>query len=183
MANAQTKITITHDVAQVAGDLQSQGITAQNGKLQHINWLQDLLNQIMSGAKDGTLVTSIDNGDGVAASGTLTLASVVATDTCVVGSQTFTAVASGATGNQFNVGGTDTITATNLAAVINTVLAGAVVASSSAAVVTITAVPVGIIGNQIKLTGNAHITASGAYLASGANVTGSVTSSTYKSGM
>jgi phage tail sheath gpL-like len=180
---AQTKITITHDVADVAADLQSKGITAQAGKLQHINWLQSLLSRVSGGISNATLSTTIDKGDGVAATGTLTLAGVVATDTCVVGSQTFTAVASGATGNQFNVGGSDTLTAVQLVSVINTVLAGSVVASSVGAVVTITSAVQGVIGNQIKLTGNAHITASGAYCASGAAATSSSSTSTYAFGL
>lgn len=51
---------------------------------------------------------------------TLTLAGVVATDTCVVNGVTYTCVASGATGNQFNIGASDTLTAANLAALIAT---------------------------------------------------------------
>jgi hypothetical protein len=46
-------------------------------------------------------------------------ASVVATNAITINGVVFLCVASGATGNQFNVGGTDTISATNLAAVIN----------------------------------------------------------------
>lgn len=46
----------------------------------------------------------------------VTLAGVIANDTVVINGRTFTCVASGATGNQFNVGGTDIVTATNLAA-------------------------------------------------------------------
>jgi len=44
----------------------------------------------------------------------------VAGDTVVVNGVTFTAIASGATGNQFNVGANTTITAINLAATLNT---------------------------------------------------------------
>lgn len=43
----------------------------------------------------------------------------VAADTVTINGITFTAIASGATGNQFNVGSTTTITATNLAATLN----------------------------------------------------------------
>lgn len=68
---------------------------------------------------------------------TITLTSVVATDAVVVNGTTFTAVASGATGDQFNVGVDDAATATNLAAKIHA-LAG-VSATSDAAVVTVTA--------------------------------------------
>jgi len=50
---------------------------------------------------------------------TITLAGFVNTDTFVCYGKTFTCVTSGATAGQFNVGGTDTISATNAAAAIN----------------------------------------------------------------
>lgn len=74
---------------------------------------------------------------------TITLTSVVATDAVTVGETKFTAVASGATGDQFNVGVDDTETAVNLAAKINA-LAG-VTATSDGAVVTVTADAPGIV--------------------------------------
>lgn len=49
----------------------------------------------------------------------LTLVGVVATDSCTINGVTYTAVASGATAFQFNVGGTDTITAANLVSQFN----------------------------------------------------------------
>ena len=67
---------------------------------------------------------------------TITLTSVVATDSVIVGETIFTCVASGATGNEFDVGIDDTATAANLAAKINA-LAG-VTATSDGAVVTVT---------------------------------------------
>jgi hypothetical protein len=101
------------------------------------------------------------------ASGTLTLASVVSTNTCVVGLVTYTA------DTDFAVGASDTITAANLAAAINADAnqAGIVTATSANAIVTVKALPAGKIGNTIILTGSANITASGAHLASGANGT------------
>ena len=68
---------------------------------------------------------------------TITLDTVVPTDAVIVAGTTFTAVASGATGNQFNVGADDAETATNLAAKINA-LSG-VSATADGAVVTVTA--------------------------------------------
>ena len=73
---------------------------------------------------------------------TITLTSVVATDSVIVGDTTFTCVASGATGNEFDVGIDDTATAANLAAKINA-LAG-VTATSDGAVVTVTSDAPGI---------------------------------------
>lgn len=186
---AQTKITITHDVADVAVDLQSKGITAQNGKIQHANWLQNLLNRLCGGVSNGTLVTTIDKGDGVAASGTLTFNNAgVAGDTLTVNGVVFTAVASGATGNQYDVGATAAITAANaqaaLAASASALVAASYLSSSVAgAVVTITSAFIGLSGNQATLSAaQASITASGARLAGGAAATGSVSTALYAFG-
>jgi len=70
----------------------------------------------------------------------VTVGTVVAGDTLTITNQNstatvFTAVVSGATGNQFNIGGTPTITATNLAAAIQA--NGVATATSANAVVTI----------------------------------------------
>lgn len=112
------------------------------------------------------------------ASGTITLSSMVATDTITINGTTFTCVASGATGNQFNVGGTDTITAANAAAAINASatanVSKAVVATSALAVITITALVPGYMGNLGTLAISAHGSVSGAHL-SGGSVTASAT--------
>lgn len=68
---------------------------------------------------------------------TITLDTVVPTDEVGVNGTTFTAVASGATGNEFNVGTDDAETAVNLAAKI-TAMSG-ITATSDGAVVTVTA--------------------------------------------
>lgn len=91
---------------------------------------------------------------GVYATGTATLASVIATNTLVVGGVTLTCVNSGATSVQFNKGTNDTGTATNLAAAINalTTINKVVQATSSGAVVTIASLYPGTIGNLITLS-------------------------------
>lgn len=105
---------------------------------------------------------------GVYATGTATLASTVATNTIVIGGVTLTAVNSGATSVQFNVGATDTITATNLAAAINalTTINKVVQATSSAAIVTIACLVPGTIGNLVTLS------AGGGTITVGASLTG-----------
>lgn len=106
--------------------------------------------------------TKVSNGM-IQAAGTVTLASMVATDTITVNGVVFTCETSGATGNQFNVGGTDTITAANAAVAINASVtakvAGYVTASSVGVVLTVTAVQPGLSGNMFTLAVSAHGTA------------------------
>ena len=119
---------------------------------------------LMAAAASGTIACSMDlqiaGGIAAPASGTLTLSGVVNTNTCTINSVTFTCVTSGATGNQFNVGVSDTLTAANLAAAINgsvtAKIAGYVTATSSTNVVTITAAHNGILGNLVTLSGGTH---------------------------
>lgn len=73
-----------------------------------------------------------------------------AAQTVTINGVVFTARASGATGNEFNIGGNVTATALNLATAINASttdgISGAVTASSSSGVVTITAITPGKAG-------------------------------------
>lgn len=84
---------------------------------------------------------------------------------------TFTAIASGATGNQFNVGVDDPTTAANAAAVINAsasaLIGGYVKATAALGVITVTAVSYGLSGNQATLVGSTNIVASAARLTGG----------------
>lgn len=101
--------------------------------------------------------SSVVAQDGVsAASGTLTLASVLAGTVVRVNNVPFTAVSSGATGDQFNVGGTNAEDATSLAAAITASatagVSGVVTASASDNVVTVTAQDSGLHGNAITLS-------------------------------
>lgn len=98
--------------------------------------------------------------NGVQALGKITFSSFVAGDTITINGTTFTGESSGATLNQFNIGGTDTITATNAAAAINAsataVVSNVVTATSSGAILTITAKESGTIGNLMTLAISAH---------------------------
>lgn len=112
----------------------------------------------------------------VAASGTLTLVSVIATDVCVIGPTTLTATSGGAGADEWDIdGGTDTLDADELVTTINghATLSQVVTASNVAGVVTITAKQKGVVGNFINISSvDSTITASAANLASG---TGGVT--------
>lgn len=120
-------------------------------------YLQKLLDDMVNGAQ--LSYTKISVG-ALQASGTDTLSGVVATDTVTVNGVVFTAVASGATGNQFNVGGSDSITATNLASAVNASVTanviGVVTAAAVGPVVTFTAVQPGLSGNLMTLAASAH---------------------------
>ncbi len=113
----------------------------------------------------------------VRASGTISFSAVAtADDTLIINGVTFTAKASGATGNEFNVGVTATASATNLAAAINAsgtaLVSGYVTASSLVGVVTVTSAFYGLSGNQTTIAEGVDfgsvITVSGARLTAGA---------------
>lgn len=106
----------------------------------------------------------------VAARGSLTLlANLIANDTVTVDGVVYTAVASGATGQQFNIGANAAATATAMAAIINP--SANVAAVATGAVVNLTAKALGLAGNARALATNAaaRITLSGATLTGGAN--------------
>lgn len=150
---AQTKITITHD-KDAQGDVAFHLITSKYTSKMHVEALKNLLNAIEGGVRNASITTSVDDSAGVSASGTVTFSGAsTASDTLVISGVTFTAVASGATGNQWNVGGSASAQATNLAAAINAAasMVGIVSASASGAVVTITSLTSGPVGNAITL--------------------------------
>lgn len=136
-----------------------------------VSWLRGF-----AGGAHSSENTIICRNNAVAASGTVTMATPVAGNTVTLGGVVFTAVASGATGNQFNTGGGNNAAATSLAAAINASstagVVGCVTASASSAVVTITAAIPGKIGNAITLASSgATVAVSGARLANGAEDT------------
>ena len=97
---------------------------------------------------------------GVQASGAITFSSFVASDTITINGVVFTGEASGATGNQFNIGADDTGTATNAAAAINASssakIVNTVLATSAGPILTITCKECGAIGNLMTLAISAH---------------------------
>jgi hypothetical protein len=79
----------------------------------------------------------------------------------------YTFVASGATGKQVNIGGTNLITATNFTAVVNAQSA-IVTAADVSGVVTLTAIDTGPIGNYALATNGTNVSVSGSVLTGGA---------------
>jgi hypothetical protein len=110
------------------------------------------------------------------ATGTITFGGVgAANDTVLINGVTFTAQASGATGNQWNVGATATLSAAALAAAINAsvtaLVSGYVTAANVAGVLTITSAFYGTSGNQCTIAKGVDsltaMTVSGARLTGG----------------
>lgn len=130
----------------------------------------------MSSSVPPQIVVTVQE-DQTQASGTVTFsAAATANDTVLVNGVTLTAVASGATNNQWNVGTGATGSANGLAAAINAsstaLVSGQVTAAAAAGVVTITAVAYGVTGNAITIAegvdGGSVMTVSGARLTGGA---------------
>ncbi len=167
----KTEIVITHEDASVdAADFLLT--TDTSNKVLQINKLLNFFKSLRLGMRKATVKVQVGS---VQASGTATASTAVATNTVVVNGYTFTAVASGATAAQFNLGADDTAAMASLAAQINAStdakILNIVTATSAAAVCTITAVDAGLTGNAITLTASGAITASAARLASGTDGT------------
>lgn len=168
-----SKIVLVLDTPGTATD-DSQTLNPQSdSKNPSMQRLINYIDGLKSGARTGT--SMVVKTGAVAASGTITFSALANNDTVTINSVVFTAKTSGATGNQFNLGSSDTDAATNLAAVLNASAAAGIVnvisASSNAAVVTITAQTPGVAGNNIGLAISAHGTVSAATLASGSEGT------------
>jgi hypothetical protein len=126
----------------------------------------------------------VNGGSSVAASGTIAFSGVsTANDTILINGTTLTAVASGATNNQWNVKSTAALQAAEVVRAINasttSLVSGQVVASlTSTSTVTLTAVVKGITGNAITIAkgtdAGSVMTVSGARLTGGVNPTANV---------
>jgi phage tail sheath gpL-like len=142
--------------------------------------IRDICNHLQalaSGNAKGTVYAQSAPADPVAASGTWTLDTVVATDTVTVGPITFTGTDTPTTNLHFDTSlATDALIAADIARAVNEhpVASTIVTASAASAVVTVTAKVRGVVGNWIAFTdGDSTITSSGSgYLAGG---TGGVT--------
>lgn len=156
-----------------------QNFETAGGPKAIINRLTNFLTGLATGT-EGAMSTTVPptiafsvQENMVQASATLTCVSAIATDTVVINGVSFAGVASGATGNQWNVGGTDTLTAAAIAAAINAsvtaLIAGYVTATSALGVVTVTSSLYGLGGNQVTIsTTGGTITASSTRLVGGA---------------
>lgn len=145
-------------------------VSIANAFRQLCNWFQ----AVAIGAR--TFNGAVHAG-GVPATNTVTFSSIANNDTVTINGVVLTAKTSGATGNnQFNIGGSDTAAAVNLAALLNSATApakilGVVSAVPAAAVVTITWMEPGAAGNLGTAAISAHGSVGGAAFSSGSDGT------------
>ena len=183
MAN-QTVITVTHgkETFQTAKDLL---LKPSSKPRQAMVYFSRFFDAVSIGNRQAKVTAQVNSGDAVAASGTVTFASIAAADTVTVGTETFTASASPSGNNQFLVTGGDTAAASAFAAKVATHpnLSQYLTASAVGAVTTITATVSGRIGNNIPLAISLRGSVSGAHLANGADPTTVSATSTFRAGV
>lgn len=134
--------------------------------------LINYFDQVLAGTRQAYLRTY---RGAVKASATLVLSGLPSNnETFVLNGVTFTAKTSGATGNEFNIGGSASATATNIATAINAsataAVSNCVTAEASSGTVTITALEPGVFGMGYTLTESMSNTTRTAF-ASGSNGT------------
>ena len=159
----------------IAGISSLTGVGAPGTNTLNVRTVRNFFRRNVVGAFNSNVRVMVN---GAYATGTATLASVVATDTIVIGGVTLTADNSLQDTTHFKVGGSNTATAANLVTTIgaNTSLTRLVQATSALGVVTIACLVPGTIGNLVTLsqTGG-HITV-GSTLTGGTDGTAAVTS-------
>jgi phage tail sheath gpL-like len=171
-----TEISIT-STGPVLADLTVNLIQPTFKPYAEVNQLIDYLAKIASGSELASIDVRCDHGDGVRASGTITFTGVgSANDTILINGVTFTAKASGATGNEWNVGASATLSAAALKAAINAsataLVSGHVTADNAAGVLTISSKFYDVSGNAVTIAEGVD---SGNVMAvSGARLTGGV---------
>lgn len=166
MATIYNMLVVAHDETSTNAqrDLYAEAGYKELAGLKIVNFFRNLI----SGIRSAAIQTKINL---VKATGTITLSSHVATNTVTVNGIAFTCMASGAAGNQYNVGADDTATAVALAAALNanTTLDGMVVATAALGVVTLTSLIPGEIGNAVTLAISANGSVSAARMSGGTN--------------
>lgn len=139
-----TNLTATQDAA----NMRLNGTGSYTNVARLVDWLRGFV----IGNRTGNMLIKVG---AVQATGLVTFTGApTADETVTIGNVVFTAKDSGATGNQFNIGGSVTATALNLATAINASanLTGKITASPNLGVVTLTSVVPGLIGNALALS-------------------------------
>lgn len=186
MANIQTQITLTH-AREVIQTIKSMLLKDGTMPKEEARSVRNYFNALIGSERAGKFSVQVNSGDAVQASGTITFSSLANNDTITVGSVTFTAKTSGASGTtQFNLGGSDTNAAVNAAAKIiaHPDLLPFLSATAATGVITIKCLVAGKIGNLYNIAISAHGSVSGSgNLASGANATTYSTTNNYTLGV
>lgn len=155
-----------------AADMNEKLGVADSGPHRIVGRVENVLQGVVSGRVGANMKVTVN---ALKASGTVTLASVLAADTVTVAGTVFTAVSGTPVGAQFDISGTDTADAASLVAAINAhaTVSKYVVASSALGVVTLTAVVAGHLGNLVTLASSngTRLAVSAAALAGGSNAT------------
>ena len=152
------------------------------------NNLINYLAGLAGGSGAGNICSSLSSSALVAATGTVTAASVQAGDTVTINGVVFTATTSAAGANEFNIGASDTTCAAAIVTAINAsttaLIQGFISPSSLLGVVTLTAIPAGVVGNAYTLASSngSRLAVSAARLAGGTGGQGSTTT-TYSYGV
>lgn len=151
MAGLTITVTLEDDVNYITSLYQQES----SAYSEEATGLQNLFAALGSGAKVGKVDVTAYSATPTAAARAVTLdnAALSAADTITIGGVVVTARASGATGNEFNIGGSSSASATNFAALVNSSSSFQYLVSASAAsaVVTLTSLVKGSIGNLITL--------------------------------
>lgn len=173
-----------------AGQLAAQFQTNQTGKHGVANKVQNFISSLQTGSESGPSgsapsINIVVQDNATQATGTILFSGASsANDTILINGVTFTCVASGATGNQWNVAGTAILQAAALASAINgsaTALVNGFVtaANNGTATCTITSNFYSVAGNSTTIAkgvdGGGVMTVSGARLTGGANDSGATT--------
>ena len=145
---------------------------------------------MISGNAAGSVDIDVSSSNAVAASGSITFASVANNDTISFNGVSFTAKTSSPSGNQFLVGVSDTADAAAAAAAINAsataLIQGYIVATAASGVLTITCLQKGLVGNSITSAASdatrLAVTGSAARLSGGLGVNSSSGPTTYALG-
>lgn len=169
-------VTLTLTLPEAASNDVKEALRYNSAALPEVQGrlISEFIESLPSGHRVGTIDVQVDTG--TAATGTVTFnLAGSAGDIVTVNGTTFTAVASGATGNQWNVGATATLSAAAFAAAVNAsataLVSEHVTASANSGVVTLTSKRKNSSGNAVTLAqtggGSAAVQALGRYVVSG----------------
>jgi len=170
---AQAIIVITHSESDTdIKRLLPSSNTMSTSDMSSSNKIIDYLTAAAGGVRKASI--EVDTA-AAQASGTITFTGTgAANDTILINGVTFTAKASGASGNEWNVGASATLSAAALAAAINAsataLVSGLVSAAAVSGVVTISALRYGVDGNAMTIAEG--VDSGNAMAVSGARLTG-----------